>query len=113
MIRMEIYSEGFNFFYKDYLILHHISNEPCFKIGIGTARYKSTYGHFKIKEKLKNEFNLNNYEIISKSENKISLRFFSSEAELNVSLVDSGSFLIIKPECSNTQINRFWIKIPA
>ncbi|MFX0188408.1 MAG: alpha-glucosidase [Candidatus Hodarchaeota archaeon] len=113
MIRIEILSDGFNFFYKDYLILHHVSNQPCFKIGIGTARYKSNYGHFRIKEKLKNEFNLENYEIISKSENKISLRFFSSEAELNVSLVDSGSFLIIKPECSNKQINRFWIKIPA
>jgi alpha-glucosidase len=114
MIRLETLSDkSFKLFFNNYLFIDHNIKNPCFKLGLGTARYKMSHGHFKIKERLKDTINLTDYEIISQSENELKIDFNFPGGTLNVIFLVVDSHLEIKPECTNSDINRFWISIVA
>jgi len=105
--------EGFKLLYKKYLILNHSKENPCIKIGKGTARYRSRLGEFKIKEKLQKEIPLVNYEIAFKNETEVILVFRSLNCKLKLLIKTLNEYLEIIPECLDPKINRFWISIQA
>ena len=67
--------DGFTIYFKNYLFFEHKQNDPCLKLGKGTARYKEHHGHFKIKEKELTEIPLQNFELISRENDKLELDF--------------------------------------
>ena len=75
MIKIVESDDGFKFYYKDYLFLTHTTSQPCIKIGIGSARYRSKLGEFKIREKLSEEIPLKNFKIIFNSEKDMNIFF--------------------------------------
>lgn len=113
MIKFEQTSDGFKLYFKDYLFFNHSFKNPCFKIGAGSGRFKMRRGDFKIKEKIINKIPLLNYEIISQSEKKIELKLNSSAYQLKISFKIVNDHLEIVPECSDININRFWVLISA
>jgi alpha-glucosidase len=107
-------ADGFTIYFKEYLFLEHNQKDPCFKLGMGTARYKEHHGHFKIRERELTEIPLQNFELISYKEDELEIDFKNSEEEkLKVIILVEDNNFTLKFECSNPDINRFWMKIQA
>jgi alpha-glucosidase len=113
MLKFEQISSGFKLYYKDFLFIEHSLQKPCFILGRGKARFKMHHGHFKIREKLLFRDPLQNYEISSQTENNLVLNFYSKEQELKITFKFNEDNLKLRFECSNPEINRFWMNIPA
>jgi len=107
-------ADGFTIYFKEYLLFEHKQNDPCFKLGKGTARYKEHHGHFKIKEKELTEIPLQNFELISDEKDKLEIDFKNSEYErLKLIILVENDNITLKFDCSNPDFNRFWMKIRA
>jgi len=63
MIKFEKTSDGFNIFFKEYLLIQHTLKKPCVSIGNGIGVYKSKFGAFKVKENVQEKIPLTQYEI--------------------------------------------------
>ena len=113
MLKFEQTINRFKLYYKDYLFFEHNHQNICFFIGQGKARFKMHHGHFKIREKLLRKIPLQNFEIISKTENELELNFINQELELKVKFKIINNLLNVFFHCSNPKINRFWIRIAA
>ena len=113
MLTFEQITGGFKLYFKDYLFLMHNQEEPCFKIGKGTARYKMHHGEFKIREKILATIPLLNFNINSRTENTIDVEFYKKSEKIYVAFSVKNNQLEIQIRCGNPEINRFWIKIQA
>ncbi|MBD3253736.1 MAG: alpha-glucosidase [Candidatus Lokiarchaeota archaeon] len=105
--------EGFKLYYKDYLLFNHTDRNPFLKIGRGNGRYKVRFGEFKIREKQKKKVSLQDFELISQTEDEVIMMFKSSNYEMKLVFKNIDSRLEIIPECKNSEINRFWISFQA
>jgi len=113
MIKLERTANGFNLFYKDYLFIQHTLKRPCLKIGSGQGRFKSKYGSFKIKDKVRKKVSLLSFTIVSETENKIVIDFETESEKMNVVFESKNDYLEIKPTCTNPEINRLWLSLNA
>jgi len=113
MLNIESIDSGFKLYYMDYFILEHSSQNPCVKIGSGKGKFKSHHGHFKIKEKDVIERELREYEILSQEDYNIEITLGTQENLLKFSCSIMDDRLEIRFSSKNTDINRFWLKIPA
>lgn len=107
-------ADGFTIFFMDYLFIAHDSDNPCFKIGKGQAKYKMRHGEFKIKEKEITEFPLQRFKILSHDEDELKIEFKNSDKEkLTVIILAKDDTFRLRFNCSNPEFNRFWMKIQA
>ncbi|MHA1190988.1 MAG: alpha-glucosidase [Promethearchaeota archaeon] len=113
MLNIESIENGFRLFYKDFLILEHSSQYPFVKIGIGSPKFKSHLGHFKIKEKIMAEIELRENEILSQEDNEIEMTFGTGDNLLKTSIEVMGDRLEIRFSSINSELNRFWIRLQA
>ena len=113
MLKFEPIENGFNLKFKDFLVLTHNQDAPCFRIGMGTASYKAHHGHFTIREKELTEIPLNNFNILSKKENELNLEFISDKEKMTVSFFVEDNLFKMHFNCPNQEINRFWMRIQA
>ncbi|MFX1448031.1 MAG: alpha-glucosidase [Promethearchaeota archaeon] len=104
---------GFNLKFKEYLFLTHTQEDPCFKLGEGEASYKEHHGQFKIRERKLTEFPLKSFEILSKEKNKLVVEFKFEKETLKVTFFGENNHLRMRFDCSNSKVNRFWIRIQA
>jgi len=113
MLKFEQIDNGFNLKFKDYLFLKYTQDNPCFKIGKGTASYRERHGHFKIREKTLTEMPLKTFKVLSQAENKIIIECSSDETHLKVTFYLENDQFKMHFDCSNLEINRFWIRVQA
>jgi alpha-glucosidase len=113
VIKIEEIPSGFRLIYKEHLLIQHSSKNPCLYIGSGTGRFKSNYGHFKIKDKVQERLPLTDFEIVSQDPKKTIINLTTQSEKVNLIFEINGDFLIIKPTCTNPKINRFWLNIHA
>jgi alpha-glucosidase len=113
MLKIEQITNGFKLYFKKFLFLEHSHTNPCLFIGKGAARYKMHHGEFKIRERLHTKIRLKKFEMISQSKDRIDLNFVGEDQELKVIIKIEKSDLKVEFYCSNSEINRFWIRIPA
>ncbi len=113
MLELEESKFGFKIFFKNYLFLNHSSENPCITIGKGTARYKSRFGEFKIREKLQEKISLTDYELIVNLDEEIKLKLKYSDFSIELLVKTGNEYLEIIPQCKDATINRFWISIQA
>jgi len=113
-LKLNKLADGFTIYFKDYPFLKHNQNAPCFKIGKGKAKYKLHHGEFKIREKEVTEIPLQRFEILSDGPDELELEFKNSEEEkLRVMILIEDDQFRLKFDCSDPDINRFWMKIQA
>ena len=114
MIRLEKVPDGFKIYFNDHLFIHHTNKKPCVALGKGSAKYKTRFGGFKIKQSLKMREGLNKSKILSQSpEEGIEIELIGEEEKLNLTIEVVDDKLEIVPKCSNPEINRFWITFEA
>ncbi len=107
-------ADGFTIYFKDHLFIAHNSDNPCFKIGKGQAKYKIHHGEFKIREKEVTEIPLQSFKLLSYTEDKLELEFKNSEEDkLKVIILVEEDTFRLKLDCVNSEINRFWMRIQA
>jgi sulfoquinovosidase len=111
MIEFKKIIDGFELYYKNYLLIKHTYSEPCLKIGIGKGKFRSRNGEFKIKEKIKEKASLNDFAISEKGENYVKIKFPSDSFTFFLSFKMKKDYLEIIPECQNNEVNRFWLSI--
>ncbi|MHA1235241.1 MAG: alpha-glucosidase, partial [Promethearchaeota archaeon] len=93
--------------------MEHSNQYPCIKIGSGEGKFKSRYGHYKIKEKDVIERELREYEILRQEDYDIEIKLGTREYLLKLSCSIIDDLLEIRFSSKNTDINRFWLKIGA
>ena len=113
MIKIEQIKDEFKVYYKGHLFLHHNSNNPCLKIGIGKATYKLNKHRFKIKDNVEAKYELTQFDIISNTDKEIIVSFSREDQILNLVFREKDDRLEILPMVQNSKINRFWISISA
>jgi len=113
MLKLEQVTNGFKLYYKKFLFLEHKFQNPCFFLGQSKARFKMHHGHFKIREKLLFKDPLQNFQILSQSKNNLNLILVGNKQELKIILSVNKDYLKLNFKCSNPEVNRFWIRIPA
>ena len=109
MIRLEQVPNGIKIYFKSLLILDHSIEKPCVAIGKGSAKFKTRYGGFKIKQKINKRIFLADFKIVYNSQDKIVIEFTNKGEKLHLTLKVLNEMLEIYPECLNSEINRFWI----
>lgn len=113
MIRLEQIPDGFELYFHNYLFLRHTKTQPCLYMGIGEGRFKSRYGSFHIKDKIKSKIPLIEFTLISQTEDKIEIQFENQSEKLNLVIAQDSHLLVIIPTSSNSSINRFWFSLKA
>ncbi len=113
MLELKESKFGFKIFFKNYLFLNHSSENPCITIGKGIAHYKSRFGEFKIREKLREKIPLTDYELIINSEEEVKIKLKCSDYSLELLIKAGNEYLEIIPNCRDATFNRFWISIQA
>ena len=113
MIKFEKTVDGFNIYFKEYLFIQHTSKNPCVAIGIGTSVFKSKFGAFKVKGKVKKKVPLSHYDIVEYPDKNILLTLSAKDLSLSLSFITVNDKLIIIPKCAEKDINRFWIRFNA
>jgi len=113
LLKLEQITDGFKLYFKEFPFLFHTTLNPSFYIGHGTGRFKMHHSHFKIREKLLSKTALRNYKILSQSDDMLELKLHNKEQELNVKIEIENYNLEMSCHCPDSEINRFWLKIPA
>jgi alpha-glucosidase len=112
MLKFELKSTNkFKLYYKGLLFLESSPQNPCFFIGKGQARFKMHHGEFKIREKLSLKTPLEDLKVLSKTKNKLDLVIYNNEKQLRVIVQSDIDYLKINFECTDPEINRFWMHI--
>ncbi|MHA1428044.1 MAG: alpha-glucosidase [Candidatus Helarchaeota archaeon] len=113
MLKLEVSGKEFFLYYKNHLFLHHSFRTPCLEIGLGLGRFKSKYGHFKIRDKMKKRRKLISFNVTAQSPERINIEFYSELATINLTFAVTNNRLEITPNCTNPEVNRFWMAIHA
>lgn len=118
VIKLVRNEKGFKLYFKEQLVLYHDINNPCIKIGKGSANYKLKGHKFRIRGKLTESIPLKKFEIIENSEevsgtNKIGIRFNEGNLLLELLCEVKNEFLEISLNLNDPTINRFWLTLGA
>ncbi len=113
MLKLEYSKDEFKIYYKGHLFLHHSSNKPCFKIGIGKALYRLKNHKFKIKDNVEEKIELNEFNIINTTDNEIKINLSRKDKILNLICRIKDNHLEIIPAAKDPIINRFWMSLSA
>ena len=111
MLEIKYDEKSFQITYNNLLLIKHAPHSPSFKIGIGHAKYRSSHGHFKIKEKIIEQVPLIDFNILESKEDKIIILLFEENYSLKVLIQEKKKYIEIIPTCNNKEINRFWVNI--
>jgi alpha-glucosidase len=112
LIEFKEIPEGFEIYYKNRLLIKHTKDRPFLKVGKGTSRIKSKYGHFKIKDKVSSKIAMNDYQVIEESNKLMNVILGNTDETsdtLELTFREKQDYLEITPKSSNLDINRFWI----
>lgn len=110
MIEFNYNTHQFTLAFSGKIFLHHRTEDPSIFIGKGTAEYRMRYSHFKIRSLVREQKALKQFEVKESSPEKIVIVF---ENILTMTITETNGLLYIHFICTNTEINRFWIKIIA
>jgi len=114
MIKFEKIHDGFNVFFKEYLLLRHTTKKPCIAIGSGTSVIKNRHGGFKVNGKVNTKVYLPQYDLTTYPDSDdLLIKLYSEGVSLSLSFTMDNDKVEITPTCSEKKINRIWIKFNA
>lgn len=107
---LEISSDGFKLYFKQYCVFHHSKKNPLITLGSSQGSYKVHRGYFKIREKIQSKKPLVHFTLIEQEDHKAVIDF---EGLLVMTCSMVNDRLEIDFTCKDAAYNRFQINIEA
>ncbi len=108
-MELVILNDGFKLLYQNQCIIHHTADNPSIYIGYGNETVEMYRGNFDIRDYVIERYPLRSVSI-QKNNNEYSLNF---DNKLTARIKIEDDRFLMDFEKSDTDINRFWIRIDA
>lgn len=107
MIQLSTVNNDIKLYYKERCVFTHTKDAPFAEAIIWDVKFKSSRGHFSIKNKIKKRIPLANAEIVLNSENKKIIKLFQDDIALTMDIIQENGYLKCNLQGSEGSSYRF------